>query len=76
VACTAAYLVIVVLGWMMRDFVKKNLRGASNTQRKTLEVQRQLTRTLIIQVAAFSKNIYYLLGCILIGMQATKNDDF
>jgi hypothetical protein len=50
-ASTAAYLVIIVLGYLMRSFVMKNLRGATNTQKKTLEVQRQLTLALIIQVS-------------------------
>jgi uncharacterized membrane-anchored protein YhcB (DUF1043 family) len=50
VAATAAYLVMILLGYLMRRFVRKNLRGASNTQKKILEVQRQLTMALIIQV--------------------------
>jgi hypothetical protein len=51
---TLAYALIILLGWRMHRFVRENLRGASNTSRRTLEVQRQLTRTLIIQVSAYS----------------------
>jgi hypothetical protein len=51
VACTAAYTVMVVLGWRIWSYVKRHLRGASNTQRRALEAQRQLTLTLIIQVS-------------------------
>jgi hypothetical protein len=48
---TLAYALIIFLGWRMHRFVRENLHGASNTQRRTLEVQRQLTRTLIIQAS-------------------------
>jgi uncharacterized membrane-anchored protein YhcB (DUF1043 family) len=58
-ASIAAYLVIIVLGYLMRRYVRKNLRGASNTQKKTLEVQRQLTMALILQVSQKSFFLYY-----------------
>lgn len=45
-----AYAMMLVLGYLMHRFVRRNLRGASNTQKRTLEIQRQITRILIIQV--------------------------
>jgi uncharacterized membrane-anchored protein YhcB (DUF1043 family) len=53
VAVTLAYAVMVVLGWLMHRYVKRNLHGANNTQKKVLEMQRQLTLALIIQVDLF-----------------------
>jgi peptidoglycan hydrolase CwlO-like protein len=44
------YVVMLSTGFLMNNFVRKNLRGATNTQAKTLQVQKQLTRILAIQV--------------------------
>jgi hypothetical protein len=49
VICLGAYGLMIVLGWRMHRFVRRHLRGASNQQRKALELQRQLTRTLVVQ---------------------------
>jgi hypothetical protein len=52
---------MIVLGYLMRRYVMENLSGASNTQKKTLEVQRQLTMALIVQVREKRKReIYHL----------------
>jgi prolipoprotein diacylglyceryltransferase len=51
VICFSAYGLMVVLGWLMYSFVCRHLRGASNQQKRTLELQRQLTRTLVIQAS-------------------------
>jgi hypothetical protein len=60
-ASTVAYAVMIVLGYLMRRYVMENLSGASNTQKKTLEVQRQLTMALIVQVREKRKRqIYHL----------------
>jgi hypothetical protein len=52
VSCFSAYGLMVVLGWLMHRFVHRHLQGASNNQQKrTLELQRQLTRTLVVQAS-------------------------
>jgi hypothetical protein len=47
----AAYVAMVVLGWLMHRHVRRHLRGATNQQKQTLKLQRQLTRTLVIQAS-------------------------
>jgi hypothetical protein len=37
-----------VLGWRMHRLVRNHLREATSTQRRTLELQKQLTRTLLV----------------------------
>jgi hypothetical protein len=49
ITCLLGYLLILVLGYLMHRFVRQNMNGASNSRKKTLELQRQLTRLLIVQ---------------------------
>jgi mannose/fructose/N-acetylgalactosamine-specific phosphotransferase system component IID len=51
VADSAAYVTMLVLGRLMHRYVRQNLAKhvSSNHQRRTLSIQRRLTRVLIIQ---------------------------
>lgn len=53
-ACTMAYVLMIVLGLLMRQFVSKNLTGANNQKTKKFEVQKHLTRLLIIMASIFN----------------------
>jgi hypothetical protein len=41
---------MVILGWLVRRYVAQNLQGGSNNQQRKADLQRRLTRILVIQV--------------------------
>ena len=63
--CTLAYILLIILGWKMHKFVRSTMTGAglAYAKKKNAELNRQLTRTLILQVILEKKCCY--LGNIL-----------
>jgi hypothetical protein len=49
---SVALLAMIWLGWMMRRHVRRKLTGVGGTEKRALELQAQLTWTLVIQVGS------------------------
>jgi hypothetical protein len=62
VTCTLAYVLMIILGWRIHRFIRLNLRGSTTDKQKqrTLDIQRQLTRVLIIQACVI--NLMLIIG--------------
>ena len=49
-SCTLVYFLLIILGWKMYQFVRRNMTGLGHNKKKAAELNSQLTRTLILQV--------------------------
>jgi hypothetical protein len=61
VTCTLAYVLMIIPGWRIHRFIRLNLRGSTTDKQKqrTLDIQRQLTRVLIIQACLTNLMLIY-----------------
>lgn len=50
---TIAYIILIVLGWRMHRFVKRELEIAQSGMKKSAKLNSQFTRTLLIQVFVY-----------------------